>query len=142
MNVRMRIAVALVLALVACVQPAVSAPPAAPRTGPSAGPRPGLYSGTSPEHPGLVQVELYPDQTAIIRRVVTLHLPPAETETLRTRLTSGCFEPAPRSIERCLITTSSTSITVTSKQSGKPVVLPWQVALDGATAPPARSRSR
>lgn len=130
----MRSTFALLLALVACDQPAISAP--------AAGPRAGLYSGPSPEHPGLIQVELYPDQTAIIRRVITLHLPPAETETLRTRLTAQCFEPAPSSLERCLVATSSTSITVTSKQSGKPVRLPWRAKLEGATAPAAKSRSR
>lgn len=130
----MRSTIPLLVALVACHQHAVGAAPD--------GPRPGLYSGSSPEHPGLIQVELYPDQTAIIRRVVTLHLPPAETETLRTRLDARCFAPAPSSIDRCLAGTSSTSITVISKQSGKAVRLPWKVELEGATAPAAQSRSR
>ncbi len=128
-------AAALALALLAYDRTATSAPPAET-------PRPGLYSGRAPEHPGLIQVELYADQTAIIRRVITIHLPPAETETLRTKLDAGCFEPTPRSLARCLVATSSASITVTSAQSGKAVRLPWTAKLDGRTAPEARARSR
>lgn len=142
MRARAGAAAALLVLAVGAAPAAYGAPPQ-PRPSPAgAPPRPGVYTGRAPEHPGLLSLELYPDQTAILRRVVTLHLPPVETETLRVTLTAGCLAPAPRSVAPCLVATSSASITVTSLQSKQAVQLQWRAEVRDPTAPAARTKSR
>ena len=102
--------------------------------------RPGVYSGPAPDHIGFLQIELYPDGTAIFRRVVTMHLPPAELETKRVSFAAKCVEPAPETIERCAVGTSSVSITIVAKPGGQRVRLEWKAEVEAATAPEAKSK--
>lgn len=102
---------------------------------------PGVYSGPAPDHVGSLILEVYPDQSAIFRRVVSIHLPPAELETKRVQIKSSCFDPAPSTIERCAVATSSATITVVNKPGGQKVVLKRGAAVSGKTAPEAKPKS-
>ena len=67
---------------------------------------PGLYSGATHEPHGLLQLEVRGDGKGHFRRVVSIHLPPAEIEkkdvTLTVTKDTVCLAPAPSQIEKCL----------------------------------------
>lgn len=107
-----------------------------------AAPEPGVYSAPAPDHVGSLIVELYPDRTAIVRRVVSVHLPPAELETLRVAIDrEGCWAPAPRTLDRCLIEQRARELVVVSLPGKEKVTLTWRAAVEGATAPSAKPKS-
>ena len=65
----------------------------------------GLYSGTIPTRPGLVQLELKANKAHLVN-VVTVHLPPAEIEAsdfaVKVTEKTVCLSPAPVTVEPCL----------------------------------------
>lgn len=67
---------------------------------------PGLYSGPTHRPHGLLQLEVGADGKGHFRRVVSIHLPPAEIENKDVTLTitkeTVCLAPAPSQIEKCL----------------------------------------
>ncbi len=72
----------------------------------SAGPAPGLYSAAFTHRHGLLQLEVKANGEGHLRQVVSLHLPPAEIESLDVKLTEKggqlCLSPAPATVEPCL----------------------------------------
>lgn len=67
---------------------------------------PGLYSGATRQPHGLVQLEVGADGKGHFRRVISIHLPPAEIENKDVAVTvtkeTVCLAPPPSSIEKCL----------------------------------------
>ena len=67
---------------------------------------PGLYTGATRQPHGLVQLEIGANGKGHFRRVISIHLPPAEIENRDVTLTvtkeTVCLAPAPTAIEKCL----------------------------------------
>lgn len=65
----------------------------------------GYYSGSLPDRPAFLQLRVT-GATGVFKQVITVHLPPAEVESVEVKLvvtaSRVCLSPAPRSIEPCL----------------------------------------
>lgn len=99
-----------------------------------------IYTGQL-ESSGFIQLEVYPDRTAIFRRVVTLHLPPAELETVRVKLVQKknglCLEPAPRSVAPCLRRVKAGQFALYFQETRREIVLQKTGDVGSRSAPPA-----
>ena len=87
---------------------------------------PGLYTAATTAPHGLVQLEVRANDKGHVRRVISIHLPPAEIENLEVALTvtneAVCLEPAPSAIEKCLKRTKG-GLLATLKQNKTELLL-------------------
>jgi hypothetical protein len=84
---------------------------------------PGLYSGATRQPHGLIQLEVGANGKGRFRQVISIHLPPAEIESIDVTLTvtkdTVCLSPAPGAIEKCLRRTKDGLVAVLSENNAE-----------------------